>query len=91
MPRISESQELPITQGKLEVDTSQGSVMIHLIPGHPNDHLTIAKVSNDSHTVVLYDGNDIIIFGVPSNAKLGIGHGRSVQLVSDGTNWVLMS
>jgi hypothetical protein len=95
MVRITESQELPITSGTLEVDSSKGSIMIHLVSGHPEERLTIHKVSGDAHSIVLYgdtskiDGNDIVIFGLALNSKLPQGRTRTVRLVSDGTHWSL--
>lgn len=93
--RIDESQELPITSGTLEVDSSRGSIMIHLVAGHPDERLTITKVSEDAHSVVLYgdtskiDGNDVVIFGLAADAKLEQGHTRTIKLKSDGMHWYL--
>ena len=97
--RITESMELPLTTGTIEVDTTHGSVTIFMrtVPVHnPNEHLTITKVSRDNHLVSLFgetsliNGNEIIMFGLPIYANIKKGKVKTMVLKSDGKNWKII-
>ena len=95
--RISESCELPITTGVLEVDTSKGAVTIFMKAGTSSDKtLTITKVSTDRNMVSLFsetsliNGAEIIMFGLPVYAKVKKGKIRTLVLKSDGTHWKII-
>lgn len=97
--RITESVELPIAIGTLEVDTSKGSVTIFMksVPAHKdNESLTITKVSSDRNMVSLFseesliNGAEITMFGLPIYAKVKKGKVKTLVLKSDGTNWKII-
>lgn len=99
LKRISESSELPIMQGILEVDTSKSSVTIFMkpAPAHLNtETLTITKVSSDHNMVYLFSDStlinkaEIVIFGLPSYAKVPGAKVKTLVLQSDGTNWKII-
>lgn len=94
--RITESGELPIQSGILEVDTSKSSITIFMRPASAhsnNETLTIKKISTDNNMVYLFSDStlinkaEIVIFGLPSYAKVSGAKVRSLTLKSDGTNW----
>jgi len=96
---IKESCELPINYGKIEVDTSLGSIIIFMktVPAHKSDEsLTISKISHDNNSITLLsettliNGADITIFGLPSYAKFKKGKNKSLVLKSNGTNWKII-
>lgn len=96
---ISESGLLPISSGKIEVDTTKGAVTIFMksCPRHDdNESLIITKISNDSNTVSLFsessliNGAEIIIFGLPSYAKLTRGKSKTLIMKSDGRDWKII-
>lgn len=96
---ISESLELPITIGTLNVDTSNGSITIFMksAPAHSQtESLTITKISNDTNMVSLFSETtlinkaEIIIFGLPIYAKVKKGKVRTIVLKSDGKNWKII-
>lgn len=93
---IKESMELPISTGKIEVDTSNGAVTIFMKPSPvhgPDESLIITKVSRDNNMISLFsettlvNGVDIIMFGLPIYAKVKKGKVRTLYLKSDGSNW----
>ena len=93
---ITESCELPLTTGKIEVDTSSGAITIFMKSGpvHTSDEfLIITKTSRDNNTVSLFsettfiNGAEITMFGLPAYAKFKKGKIRTLVLKSDGTNW----
>lgn len=97
--RISESGEVPITTGTVEVDTSKGSVIIFMKPApihSKNETLTIKKISPDNNMVSLFSETtlinkaDIVMFGLPSYAKVRSGKVRTLVLKSDGANWKIV-
>jgi|SRR3989304_9234486 len=97
--RISESVELPITKGIIEVDTSNGSVTIFMkaaFAHKPGESLTITKVSKDNNMVALFsescliNKSDIVMFGLPVYAKAKKGRVKTVVLQSDGTDWKII-
>jgi hypothetical protein len=97
--RITESVELPITTGTLEVDTSKEAITIFMrsIPAHKSDEsLTITKVSSDRNMVSLFSENSLIngaeitMFGLPLYAKVKQGKLKTLVLKSDGTNWKII-
>lgn len=97
--RISESQELPLVSGLIEVDTATGPVTIFMKPSpahSPQETLTITKISSDTHVISLFsettliNGADIILFGLPSRAKVTKGKAKTLTLKSDGTNWKII-
>lgn len=94
--RITESAELPITTGTIEVDTTNGGVTIFMKAGpiHGQEEtLTITKVSRDHNLVSLFgeanliNGNEIVIFGLPTYANVKKGKVTTLVMKSDGTNW----
>jgi hypothetical protein len=97
--RISESREVPLFSGLIEVDTSKGPVTIFMKPGpvhSPKETLIITKVSADTHTISLFSETtlindaDIIIFGLPPHARVNQGKVKTLILKSDGTNWKII-
>lgn len=97
--RISESTELPITTGTIEVDTSQGGVTIFMKSGPVHgkgETLTITKVSRDHHLVSLFgenslvNGNEIVIFGVPGYIKAPRGKVSTLVMKCDGHHWRIL-
>lgn len=96
---ISESVELPITKGLIEVDTSKGSIIIFMKPSPvhaDNETLTITKISPDNNMVSLFsettliNNAEIIMFGLPIYAKVKKGKVKTLILKSDGTNWKII-
>lgn len=96
---ISESMELPITTGILEVNTSMGGITIFMktAPAHSyNENLIITKISQDNNTVSLFsettliNNADIVIFGLPKYAKVKKGKVKTLVLKSDGINWKII-
>ena len=96
---ITQSCELPFSTGRIEVDTTAGSVIIFMksFDAHNSDEsLTITKISNDNNTVSLLsetsliNGADITIFGLPSYAKFKKGKLRTLVLKSNGTHWKII-
>ena len=96
---IKESKELPISKGKIEVDTTSGAITIFMksVPAHnPDESLIITKISRDNNMVSLFsdstliNGADIIMFGLPIYAKSKKGKTRTVNLKSDGKNWKII-
>lgn len=96
---ITESCELPITSGKIEVDTSSGSITIFMKPSplHTLDEsLIITKTSRDNNTISLFsetsliNGAEITMFGLPVYAKFKKGKNRTLVLKSDGANWKII-
>jgi hypothetical protein len=94
--RITESTELPITTGIIEVDSSAGSITIFMRPAPPhqnNESLTITKVSQDGNSIALFSDTvlinqaEIVMFGLPTYARFKKGKIRTLILQSDGTNW----
>ena len=94
--RITESGELPISTGTIEVDTSNGSVTIFMKAGPvhtKHESLTITKVSRDHHVISLFgetnliNGNEIVMFGLPIFAKVRKGKVRTIVMKCDGTHW----
>jgi hypothetical protein len=97
--RISESMELPIFTGTIEIDTSQGGITILMKPGpihRSGETLTLTKVSHDTGIIALFSDTtlinhaDIILFGVPSFAKVNKAKVRTLVLKSDGKNWLII-
>jgi hypothetical protein len=97
--RISESVELPISVGILEVDTSKGAITIFMNsrPRHSEtDYLTIKKVSHDNNMVSLFsetsliNNAEIVMFGLPVYAKVKKGKVKVIVLKSDGSNWKII-
>lgn len=97
--RITESVELPLTTGTLEVDTSSGAITIFMKPGpihKDNESLTISKISKDNHLVSLFsectliNGAEIVMFGLPVYAKVKRGKVKTLVLKSDGANWKII-
>lgn len=97
--RISESIELPISTGILEVDTSAGGVTIFMkeFPAHnANESLTITKVSKDNNIISLFsetsliNNSEIIMFGLPKYAKLSKGKITTIVLKTDGNSWKII-
>ena len=98
--RITESMELPIAVGTIEIDTSNGSVVILMMPcpAHTKDEtLTITKISQDHHLVSLYGEpslgliiTTLLPLVCPSMLKLrGVKLGlRSMK--SDGRHWQII-
>jgi hypothetical protein len=96
---ISESMELPITTGIINVDTSNGTITIFMKPAPPHSEketLTITKISNDINIVSLFSETtlinkaEIIMFGLPVYAKVSKGKVKTIVLKSDGTNWKII-
>jgi len=96
---ISESMELPITEGKINVDTSKGSITIFMKPGPvhtDNDELIITKVSEDNNIVSLFSESvlinkaDIVIFGLRNNSNVKGGNVNTIALRCDGNNWKIL-
>lgn len=96
--RITESMELPIFTGTIEIDTTQGGITILMKPGpvhRSGETLTLTKVSHDTHIVALFSDTtlinqaDIVLFGVPSFAKVNKAKVRTLTLKSDGKNWLI--
>jgi hypothetical protein len=94
--RITESTELPITTGTIQVDTTNGGITIFMKAGpvHGKDEsLTITKVSRDNNLVSLFgetsliNGNEIVIFGLPIYAKVKKGKVKTLVMKCDGANW----
>lgn len=97
--RITESTELPITTGIIEVDSSAGAITIFMRPAPPhqnNESLTITKVSQDANCIALFSDialinqAEIIMFGLPQYTTFKKGKIRTVILQSDGTNWNIL-
>ena len=97
--RISESGELPIRTGILEVDSSKSPITIFMKPvsAHSQiDSLTITKVSSDHNMIYLFSDStlinkaEIVIFGLPSYAKVSGAKVKTLVLQSDGTNWKII-
>lgn len=97
--RISESLELPVNTGIIEVDTSKGGVTIFMksVPAHSEkESLIITKTSHDNNMVSLFsetsliNNAEIIIFGLPIYAKVKKGKVKTIVLKSDGTNWKII-
>ena len=97
--RITESMELPITTGKLEVDTSKGAITIFMkqCPPHKlEESLIITKISRDNNIISLFsettliNNAEIIIFGLPVYAKVKKGKVRTLHLKCDGNNWKII-
>lgn len=97
--RVSESIELPISTGILEVDTSKGAITIFMNsqPAHSEtESLIIKKVSHDNNMVSLFsetsliNNAEIIMFGLPVYAKVKKGKVRTLVLKSDGVNWKII-
>lgn len=96
---LTESSELPIYNGTIEVDTRKGAVTIFMSTcvAHKEDEmLIITKVSKDSNIVCLYsettliDGSDILMFGVPTYAKVSRGKIKTLYLKCDGKCWKIV-
>jgi len=96
---VTESIELPITVGTIQVDTAGGAITIFMKPGPshgPNETLTITKISKDNHIVSLFsettliNGAEIIMFGLPSYAKVKKAKVKTIVLKSNGTNWKII-
>lgn len=94
---MTESMELPITNGIIQVDTSKGGITIFMkSPQSPGDILTIIKVSHDNNTVslfsetVLINNAEIIMFGLPSYAKVKKGKVKTIVLEGDNSNWKII-
>lgn len=94
--RISESLELPLTIGTIQVDTSKGGVTIFMksVPAHSEkEFLIITKISHDNNMVSLFsetsliNNAEIIMFGLPIYAKVKKGKVKTIVLKSDGINW----
>ena len=97
--RITESLQLPLFNGTLEIDTSKGSITILMIPGPvhtSNEYLILTKISTDRHIVSLFSDTclinnaNIIIFGVTPCSKLTKGKIKTLILKSDGSNWKII-
>lgn len=97
--RITESIELPLSVGKIEVDTSNGPVTIFMksVPCHNKDEkLIITKISRDNHLVSLFsetslvNDSEIIIFGLPIYAKIKKAKVKTLVLKSNGSNWKII-
>lgn len=93
---ITESTILPITSGTLEVDTSEGSIIIYMSSGNIGDVLEIIKISEDTNVISLFSETtlindaEIVMFGVPSHANVKYGKIKSMILESDGKNWKII-
>lgn len=93
---IRESCELPLTNGKIEVDSSMGPVTIFMKQGKTNQSITITKITNDNNMISLYsentliNGAEITIFGLPSTSEFKKGKIRTITLFSDGPNWKII-
>ena len=94
---ITESQELPITNGIIHIDTSQGSITIFMkSPENTGDTLIISKISHDSNVISLFsettlvNNAEIIMFGLPSYAKIKKGKVRTVVLQAENSNWKII-
>lgn len=97
--KISESGELPIQTGILEVDSSKTSITIFMKSApahHGTDNLTIRKVSSDHNMIYLFSDStlinkaEIVIFGLPSYAKVSGAKVKTLVLQSDGKNWKII-
>lgn len=97
--RVSESLELPIFTGILEVDTFKGGVTIFMKQGpihKSGETLTITKISNDNNMVSLFsetsliNNAEIVMFGLPIYAKVKKGKVKTIVLKSDGNNWKII-
>ncbi len=95
--KINESMILPITSGRLDIDTTAGSIIIYMVSGHAGDVLEIAKISNDENVVSLFSETtyindaEIIIFGVPKHLKnIKKGKIRNIKIRCDGKHWVII-
>jgi len=98
--RISESIELNINYGVIEVDTSKSGVTIFMkpIPIHKQgETLTIRKISNDNHTISLFsdsaliNGAEIIIFGLPKTSRFSKGKIQTIVLKSFGNHYRIVT
>ena len=96
---ITESCELPLTTGKIQVDTSSSAITIFMksAPAHSSDEsLIIIKTSHDNNTISLFsetslvNGAEITMFGLPVYAKFKKGKIKTLVLKSDGTNWKII-
>lgn len=89
---VSESGEIPVTDGTVQVDTSKGSITLMLKPGAGKE-LLIKKISNDSNVVALYfpDGligsGEIIIFGLSGHSRAQKGKAMNVLLRGGLDHW----
>jgi len=90
---VSESVELPILSGILEVNTINYPITIFMKPAPEDNILTITKVSDDNNIISLFsentliNGADIVLFGLPHYAKTKKGKVKTIILKSDGINW----
>jgi hypothetical protein len=94
---VTESMELPITTGTIYVDTSKGPITIFMKSPHvPGETLTISKTSNDNNMIslfsetILVNNADIIMFGLPSYAKVRKGKVKTLVLKGDNINWKII-
>lgn len=96
---VSESMELPITTGIVNVDTTKGPITIFMKSGpvHSQDEtLTITKISTDAHMVSLFsettliNNAEIVMFGLPTYAKVKKAKVKTLILKSDGVNWKII-
>lgn len=97
--RMVESGELPIRTGIIEVDTTKGPVTIFMKkypPHNSSETLIITKISKDNEMVSLYsdkcliEGSDIVMFGLPSYAKVPKGKIRTIVLQNNGNQWKIL-
>lgn len=96
---ISESGELPIHTGTLDVDTSKGSITIFMKPSSPHksgEQLKISKTSDDHNMIYLFsetpciNNADIVIFGLPKYAKVPGAKVNTLVLQCDGEQWKII-
>ena len=60
---ITESSQVPHTNGRLRVDTSKGQILLLVPPGQPGDRLVIYKTSADNHMISVLADSKIFLFG----------------------------
>lgn len=60
---ITESSQVPHTNGRLQVDTSKGQILLLVPPGQPGDRLVIYKTSADNHMISVLADSKILLFG----------------------------
>lgn len=97
---VSQSCEIPIKNGTINVDTTHGSVTLFIPRASIRDNgqsITITKVTNDKYPVSLMGDNttideaDIIVFGLPKYAKVSHGKNTTVVLQNIDSDWKIIS
>jgi len=97
---VSQSCEVPIKHGTINVDTTHGGVTLFITPASTRGReqtLTITKITNDKNPVSIMGDNttvddaDIIIFGLPKYAKVARGKNKTIVLQSIDSDWKIIS